>query len=528
MVADAFEAGYEVREGDAGFAGALAGAEALDVAVLEADFEFVGLILEDTYLFEVRHVAGGEDVEGVLHELVDDVEHALDVLLSFGAQLHVLHLEILQDVGEVLCVVADALDVGVHMEVSGDEVCVTERNRVLVDTCQVGVDLLGEPVDIMLVFVDLREAICVIAQETLNCVVQVLESHAGHTLHLLLRHVDGDGRVRELTEVDVLELVRAILLHLVLALYERIGQADDLVHERVEHDDLEHLKQEVCEGDVSAEGAGIVTGTGDRPDDHLDLRGEEQQQDKHQYGAEDIEQKMDEGAALRVLLARNRGENRARACADVAAQDDEHADPEVDEALCAHDDEDRDGDGRGLHDRGDDEAHEDAEHRVRERGQELDDGRDVTECAHRSGHRGDADEEEAEAHHDFAGFFHHLVRDEVHHHGTREYEDRGDRGKAEGHEERGDGGTDVCAEDDAAGVVQCHQAGVYEGDGHDGSGAGGLDHGGEEQSDQKAGQAVAGEGFEDGTQLRAGDLLDSMAHHVHTCDKQAEASQKTH
>ena len=498
------------------------------MAVLEADLEFVGPILEDTHLFEVGHIAGGEDVEGVLHELVHDVEHALDILLAFGAELYVLQLEILQDVRDILCVVADTLDVGVHMEVSGDEVGVTERDRVLVDAREVGADLLREPVDIMLVFVDLREAICVIAQETLNCAVQVFEGHTGHALHLLLRHVDRDGRVRELAEVDVLKLVRAILLHLVLALHEQVGEADDLIHERVEHDDLEHLEQEVCEGDASAEGAGVVTGTGDRPDDHLDLRCEEQQQDKHQDGAEDIKQKMDEGAALRVLLARDCGEDRTRACADVAAEDDEHTDPEVDEALCAHDDEDRDGDGRGLHDRGDDEAHEDAEHRVRERGQEVDDFRDVTECAHRGGHRGDADEEEAEAHHDFAGFFHDLIRDEVHHHGTREHEDRCDRGEAEGDEERGDGGTDVRAQDDAAGVVQRHEAGVHEGDGHDGGGAGGLDHGGEEQSDQEAGQAVAGEGFEDGTQLRAGDLLDTMAHHVHTCDKQAEASQKTH
>ena len=528
MVADALEAGYEVREGDAGFAGALAFAQALDMAILEAGLEFVGPILEDTHLFEVGHIAGGEDVEGVLHELVDDVEHALDILLAFSAQLYVLQLEILQDVRDVLCVVADPLDVGVHMEISGDEVRVTERDRVLVDTREVRADLLGEPVDIMLVFVDLREAICVIAQETLNCVVQVLESHAGHALHLLLRHVDRDGRVRELAEVDVLELVRTVLLHLVLALHKHVCQLDDLVHERVEHDDLEHLEQEVCEGNASAEGAGVVTGTGDHPDDRLDLRCEEQQQDKHQYGSEDIEQKVNEGAALRVLLARNRGKDRTRACANVAAQDDEHADSEVDETLCAHDDEDRDGDGRGLHDRGDDEAHQHAENRVRERGQEVDDLRNVTKCTHRRRHRGDADEEEAEAHHDFAGFFHHLVRDEVHHHGTREHEDRCDRGEAEGDEERGDGGTDVCAQDDAAGVVQRHEAGVHEGDGHDGGGAGGLDHGGEEQSDQEAGQAVAGEGFEDGTQLRAGDLLDTVAHHVHTCDKQAEASQKTH
>ena len=528
MVADALEAGYEVREGDAGFAGALAGAEALDVAILEAGLEFVGPILEDTHLFEVGHIAGGEDVEGVLHELVDDVEHALDILLPFGAQLYVLQLEVLQDVRDVLCVVADTLDVGVHMEVSGDEVGVTERDRVLVDTREVGADLLGEPVDIMLVFVDLREAICVIAQETLNCAVQVFEGHTGHALHLLLRHVDRDGRVRKLAEVDILELVRAILLHLVLALHEHVGEADDLVHERVEHDHLEHLEEEVCEGNASTEGAGVVTGTGDRPDDHLDLRREKQQQDEHQYGAEDIKQQMDEGAALRVLLARDRGEDRARACADVAAQDDEHADPEVDEALCAHDDEDRDGDGRGLHDRGDDEAHQHAEERVRERGQEVDDLRDVTECGHRRRHRGDSDEEKAEAHHDFAGLFHHLVRDEVHHHGTREHEDRCDRGEAEGNEERGDGGTDVRAQDDAAGVVQRHEAGVHEGDGHDGGGAGGLDHGGEEQSDQKAGQAVVGTGFEDTAQLRAGDLLDTVAHHVHTCDKQAEASQKTH
>ena len=106
----------------------------------------------------------------------------------------------------------------------------------------------------------------------MNCAVQVFEGHTSHALHLLLRHVDRDGRVRELAEVDILELVRAILLHLVLALHEHVGEADDLVHERVEHDHLEHLEEEVCEGNASAEGAGVVTGTGDRPDNHLDLR----------------------------------------------------------------------------------------------------------------------------------------------------------------------------------------------------------------------------------------------------------------
>ena len=171
MVADAFKAGHEIREGDAGFACALAFAEALDMAILKADFQLVGAILEGADLFEVRHIAGCKHIEGVLHERIDDIQHALHVLLTFCAQVHILVGEILQDIRDILCMIADTLNVGVHMEVSGNEIGITERNGILIDARKVGIDLLGEPVDIMLGVVDLRETICVVVQEALNGVV---------------------------------------------------------------------------------------------------------------------------------------------------------------------------------------------------------------------------------------------------------------------------------------------------------------------------------------------------------------------
>ena len=318
------------------------------------------------------------------------------------------------------------------------------------------------------------------------------------------------------------------MLHLVLARNQHIGQANDLIHEWIEHDDLEDLEGEVGEGNVSAERAGVAAGAGNHPDECLDLWGEEKQEDEHQNRAEDIEQKMDQGSTLRVLLARNGRENCARAGTDVAAEDDEHADAKVHEALRAHDDENRDGHRRGLHNGGNDKAEEHAKHRVRERSKEVDHRRDITECTHGTRHGGDADKQKAEAHDDFAGLFHHLIWDEVHHDRAREHKDRGDRGKAEGHEQCRHGGTDIRTEDDTASIAEGHQPGIHEGDDHHGGGAGGLDHGGEEQSDQEARQPVTREGFENGAELRTSDLLDAMAHHIHSRDEQAETSQKTY
>ena len=88
----------------------------------------------------------------------------------------------------------------------------------------------------------------------------------------------------------------------------------------------------------------------------------------------------------------------------------------------------------------------------------------------------------------------------------------------------GDGGADVGTHDHVDGLTQGHQAGVDEAHHHHRGGRGALDHGGHRKTRQQARHLVGGHLPKQGAKAPPCPSLQSLAHHIHAEEKQAQSA----
>ena len=408
------------------------------------------------------------------------------------------------------------------MEIGGNQGRVRQRQGVLVDSHQIAGDVLIQIVNVLFTPADLRQQLLAVVQKASHGLVQVFHRHAGHPVDLLHGHIGGHGGIGQVLLVDKLQLVLGAVLLLVLTGHQQVGQLDDQVHEGIEHRHLEHLEQQVRHGDIAAQR--ILSPAGHGADDVRNLPGEERQHHKHQNGAEHIEQKVDQGSPLGILAAAHTGQHGGGASANVAAQDHEHAAFQRHQSAVTHHHQNGHRDRGGLHHRGDDQAHQQPQEGIGKGLQGIDDRGILPQLSHRRGHGGNAHKQDAEAHDHLAQLSEEGLLDVIHHHRAREHEDGGYRRQLEGHQQGRDGGADIGAEDNAAGLAQLHQARIHKADDHHGGSRGGLDHSGEEEPHHKAQESGSGKGGKHRPKPVARHLLNAAAHHIHTGNKQAQSA----
>ena len=197
---------------------------------------------------------------------------------------------------------------------------------------------------------------------------------------------------------------------------------------------------------------------------------------------------------------------------------------------------DTDGCRRGLQNSRQHRARNDAENRIFEAEEQIHEPRLVGQRGHGMGHRVHAGHQNREAQQDFTDAALAVLADHIQP-DADEAEDRAPRGRVHhlgeeavalqaGQREQpaGDSRTDVCAHNDADGLMQLHQAGVDEADGHNGGGTAGLNDGSDGHAEQQTADGAAGHGGQNALQLTAGGLFQSFPHQVHAIQEHGNAA----
>lgn len=150
--------------------------------------------------------------------------------------------------------------------------------------------------------------------------------------------------------------------------------------------------------------------------------------------------------------------------------------------------------------------------------------RHVAQLGHRIAHHIQADKENAETGDDAADLANHQLFAEGIHQYADQQERRSDIRKLEGDQLGGDGGADVCAENDACRLINIHQPRVDEADDHDGRGRGGLHQHRKEHTYKQSEQAVAGQHLQQMSQTVTSGALQLVAHHFHAEQEQTQSA----
>ena len=176
--------------------------------------------------------------------------------------MNVFFIKILNYVSYIFCMVSDSFDIRTNVEISCDEIRITQRNGILVDLCHVGIDLLAKPVDIFLCFINLLNSRNIFVEKTIHGRSKICESRISHSLHFLFSHINGNCRVRKLVKIDISELENIFAVFRFFAILNKnISQLYDLIHKRIEYNYLEYLEDEMGKRDISSQGSRIISGS---------------------------------------------------------------------------------------------------------------------------------------------------------------------------------------------------------------------------------------------------------------------------
>ena len=249
----------------------------------------------------------------------------------------------------------------------------------------------------------------------------------------------------------------------------------------------------------------------------------------------DVEQAVRHGHALGVAALSDAGKQGRDRGADVVAQQHGNRARQTDNARHAvgagggsqvlqH----RDGGRAALDDDRHDRAYGNAQNRhVDHLGNHIDEHGTRGQRLHRIAHGLDAQEQKTEAQDAQADALHTLGLGDERNQEADEHERQDVIGDFEGDDLRRDRGADVGAQNDRNGLGQAHQARAHEADRHDRRGARALQHGRRQRAGQNAENRIFSQKGKDILHLFAGDLLQVVAHHIHTEDEDGKAAKKT-
>ena len=331
--------------------------------------------------------------------------------------------------------------------------------------------------------------------------VEHLAGDLDHVVHfqigLLQRHFRRHGHACP----QILELVHFLFA---LAGHHPDHELHQIVDQRYPQQHVQHVEHGVGHGDVegdvraatlSIEGVGRV---GDQPLNEGDVEGEHRHKDD---GTQNIEHRVGTGSTHGRGVRTDGSQLCRDGGADVLADDQRHRGIEVDDARGGQ----RDRDAQHRRAALDDDGQNTADHHTR---QQAAQGARI-EQVHVGDETGVVTQRGKGAAHELQTGEHKAQRHERLADGTGAHTLAGHHGvDAHAHQQKAvlahldrqnparDGGADIGPENDANGLLQFHQAGIDQADGHHRGNAAGLHHGRDAEACQDSQYAIAGESSE--------------------------------
>ena len=332
----------------------------------------------------------------------------------------------------------------------------------------------------------------VILPDELAARLHGVHGDAGHRLGHLLAAAQRHGGGSQQTLVQDLDLVVCAFRCILAVGDQAAGQLLQQPGEREEQGGTEDVKDTVDDGDAQ-----LVDGSAEEGEvDHGVDAVKHGQPDRR---ADDVEHQVDHRGAAGVLVGPHRGQHGRDAGADVLAHDDGDGGPIGHLPRGRERLQNTHGSGRALDDGGQDRTGGHAQDGVAEHEQDVAELRHVLQPGHGAAHGVHAEHQDGKAQEDRAGV---LLLVVLCRHGEDHADEGQDRGKRSGLEQLDekapavqtrqaqdpgrDGGADVGAHDDADGLAQGEQTGVYKAHHHDRGGGRTLDDCRHAQARQKA------------------------------------------
>ena len=522
--------GEKLEEDDAGVKRALAVFQAADVMVAQGLHQLVDRLLQRLNALGDVQVAVRERA----HRKTDDLANRAVENFQLGAggvgefELLVVHLtRALHDVDGVI---AHALEVHNEVDELVDRLALVLRELLVRQLDEILGDGGLQRVHDLLAVVHGHDGLGVIPEQQRDGRGVVVARVARHRLHGALGLLDGDGGGVEQALVQHRNVGHRLF---VLAVGDGpLGQPRENFRERHEEERHHNVEQRVEIRDV----AHVHRLVPPREPDH----GAQAVDHGHEHErADDVEIQMHHGAALGRLRRADGRDERRGARADVLPEDDGHGASPRDEARRGQRLQNAHGRRRRLDGHRDEDARQNAEQRVLQRGEQLDEQRRVAQRFHGRGHRVHAREQQAEADHDLADvalfrrFQKHVQNRADERHDRREavglaqLEQQAAAGDVRQADQLArDGRADVCAHDDADGLRQLHDARVHEADDDDRRARGRLDDARDDRAQRHRADGGRRETAQNALHLSARDLLKTRAHDAHAVQEQSDASRK--
>ena len=446
-------------------------------------------------------VALAADLSKLCHRFIGIADLAVHVLLVLIPDPDAVVADLLQ--------VIDDLEAGAHV---GSHVV---GKPAVVGLHQEGRDLGGQEIDDLLVVPDLSACRQIAPGETVDGCLQRFADQIDHTADFL---ADLDLRYVGVTDQVLVDILQTEGRFVGLLGNETVGQLDHLVGQRQKDCCRDHLKEDMEGGHLEGRGRnGAFQDTGQR----------RQHGQRHtDHCTDQVVDQVDEGRPLGVVPGvEGREQGRGRG-ADVDAADQEGCKVQGHEALHGQCLQNTDRSRGGLEDGAEQNAHGKAQEGVGGVEDEVLEDRGVLEGGHGAAHGMETLEEQTEAQDDLADVFGPLTLGVEHHDRTCGDADGGQGRDVQSDQDRGDGGTDVGAEDDAGGLGQIHDAGVDKAHDHDRGGRGGLDDDRDQGTDEEAHDGFSGQLFQQLLHLGAGRQVQTCAHVVHTEKEGTESAEE--
>ena len=260
-----------------------------------------------------------------------------------------------------------------------------------------------------------------------------------------------------------------------------------------------------------------------------------------QHRADDVEVKVDHSGPLGVFVRAHAGNQGGDAGADVLAHDDGKRCGKSDCPGGGHRLENAHRGGGALDDGGYRGPGQDAQHRVGQGGKEGLKGRGIRQRLHGVRHDEHPIEQDAEAQQNLAHKLGLALFPAHQDHNANQRDDRRQGGGlqnghnrsggsapvqiAQAQNQRGYRGADIRAHNHAHGIVQLENPGVYQSDHNDRGGRGALNGGGDDNTQKKAFEQVAGQPFQGDLHLAACQLFQPGAQDVHSEQEESQPAQ---
>ena len=206
-------------------------------------------------------------------------------------------------------------------------------------------------------------------------------------------------------------------------------------------------------------------------------------QNGENYGADDVEQQVDNCGAFCVAAGADGSQNSCNTSADILAEQDINCAAQIDNAALGQSLQNTDRSRRGLNDSRKDSTGQNAENRVGETGHQRHKRFGITQRHHRTAHHFHADKQNAEAGNDLSPMACLRIFEKHHKRHTDESKQRRQFTYIERNQLAGNRGADIGAHDDPNGLAQRHHAGVDKAYHHNRRGRGGLNDSGDDSAD---------------------------------------------